>query len=148
MNPAREKVLPGAKLRVDHPIPDCRSRLLGDLELNRPVGFHLDHGGAVAHMASHGHVVDPEANQVATAQLAVDGEIEQREVATPLFELKPDADCPDVQRALLANQAPLIPGRFRKTNKRWDRGAHGLLLDPDHPATARLTPELPSEYES
>jgi hypothetical protein len=52
-------------------------------------------------------------DEITAAQLAVDREVEQSEVTFPAFELKPDPDCPDLlrlERALLADQATLVPG--------------------------------------
>jgi hypothetical protein len=87
--------------------------LFGDFELDRSAGFPLDHRGAVPDSAPDAHIADLEPHEVAAPQLAVEGQIEQSEVASTLFELKPDADCPDLlwlQRALLADEAVLVPG--------------------------------------
>ena len=67
--------------------------------------------------------------------------LNKREIALPTLKLKPDPDCPDIfrlERALLADQAALVPGRLRKADKGWDRSVHGRLLDPDRaPPSAR-----------
>jgi len=55
--------------------------LLHDLELNRPAGLVLDNRRPVSHAASRRDVVDPKVNEIAAAQLAIDGEIEQRQIA-------------------------------------------------------------------
>jgi hypothetical protein len=113
MKAAREEVLPVPWNAIGDPIADCCSGLFGDFELDRSAGFPLDHCGAVPDSAPDAHVVDLEPHEVTAPQLAVEGQIEQSEVASTLFELKPDADCPDLlwfQRALLADEAALVPG--------------------------------------
>src|SRR3546814_1448786 len=58
-------------------------------------------------IASRRNVLHFEGDEITAAQLAVNGKIEQRQVAPPPVELKPGADRPDVlrpQRRLLANQ--------------------------------------------
>ena len=95
------------------PIADCCSGLFGDLELDGSAGFPLDHHGAVPYSVPDAHVVDLKPHEITAPQLAVDGQIEQSEIASALFELKPDADCPDffwLQRTLLADKPALIPG--------------------------------------
>jgi hypothetical protein len=49
--------------------------------------------------------VDAESNQIAAAQLAVDGEVEQREFPGSMIQLQPNPDSPDLfqfERRLLA----------------------------------------------
>lgn len=70
-------------------------------------------------MSSNAYVVDPEPHEVAAAQFAIDREIEEGKVTAMVFELEPDPYCPDLlrfERALLADEAPLVPGHLRKTN--------------------------------
>ena len=55
---------------------------------------------------------DPEADEVAATQLAVDSQIEKRELAHPVFHLKAHPKCPDVldfERGLLAHDLALVP---------------------------------------
>ena len=59
------------------------------------------------------HVAHPQADEVTPSQLAVDREVEHGEVAHSVSVLQMDADGPDVfglERRLLANQLPLVPG--------------------------------------
>jgi hypothetical protein len=41
-------------------------------------------------------IVDPEAHQIAAAQLAVDGEVEQCELPRSMIQLQPNPDSPDL----------------------------------------------------
>jgi hypothetical protein len=113
MKAAREEVLPVRWNAIGDPIAECRSGLFSDFELDRSAGFPLDYRGAVPDSAPDAHVADLEPNEVTAPQLAVEGQIEQSEIASTLFELRPDADRPDLlwlQRALLADKAALVPG--------------------------------------
>jgi len=115
--------------------------LFGNLELNRSAGFPLDHGGAILNAASDAHVAYPQPHEIATPQLAIDCEIEEREVASTPLKLEPNADGPDLfrfERAFLPREASLVPRSFCKANERWDRGAHDCLLDPTAPAPAQV----------
>ena len=91
---AREDV--GASIRRSRvqPLLQRGAGLLHDLEQNRPAGLVLDNRRPVSHAASRGDVVDPKANEIAAAQLAIDGEIEQRQIALALLHLKPDTNGP------------------------------------------------------
>ena len=74
----------------------------------------LDNRRPVSHAASRRDVVDPKANEIASAQLAIDGEIEQRQIAFALLHLKPDTNGPDFfwpQGTLLADEAAFVPRR-------------------------------------
>ena len=96
---ARKEVVIVPWSGIGQPIVDCCSGLFGDLELDRPPGFLLDYGGAVLHSVPDAYVAHPEPHEVATPLLAVDGEIEQSEVASALFKLEPDANCPHLLRS-------------------------------------------------
>jgi hypothetical protein len=61
-----------------------------------------------------GDIADAQRDQVAAAQLAVDGEVEEGEVAQLVRQLQanPDrSDLPHFQRRLGAGQLALVPGR-------------------------------------
>jgi hypothetical protein len=101
-----------AVLKIRDPVSDREPRLFGDFELDRPAGLLLDHGRAIPHRAADTHVIDPQGDQIAAAQLAVDRQVEQREIALSNLKLKPDPDGPDLfrlERALLTDQAALVP---------------------------------------
>jgi hypothetical protein len=108
--------------------------LFRDLKLDGPAGLSLNDAGAVSYLAVNANVVNVQPHEAATAQLAVDGEIEQCKVAPAPLKLEPNAGCPDLlrfQRAFLANQLALVPWASRKAHQGGDRGVHDSLLDPN-----------------
>jgi len=55
-------------------------------------------------MTAQDHVLDAKADQIAAAQLAIDGEVEERKLPDSMFELQSNPDRPDLlqlQRGLL-----------------------------------------------
>ena len=90
---------------------DRVSRLLGDLKLHRPLGLLLHDNRARGDVTALDHIVDAKPDQVASAQLAVDGEVEQREFPGSMIQLQSNPDGPDLlqfQRGLLPEQVPLF----------------------------------------
>ena len=60
-----------------------------------------------------GDVANAKIDEVAAAQLAVDGEIEHRQISNLMGVLKMNVDSPDIlglERRLLLNQASFVPG--------------------------------------
>ena len=58
------------------------------------------------------HITNAKPNQIASPQLAVDGEVEQREFSGSPGQLQPNPDGPDLfqlQRGLLAEQLAPVP---------------------------------------
>jgi hypothetical protein len=45
-------------------------------------------------------IAEPERNEVASAKLAVDAQVEERELAHSVFHLKTNSKCPDVLESL------------------------------------------------
>ena len=86
---AREQISPVPCVDVGEPVPDRCSGRFGDFEPDRSTGLPLDHSGTVSHLATDANVVDLQPYKVAAPQLAVDGEIEQGEVALTVLQLKP-----------------------------------------------------------
>jgi hypothetical protein len=82
---AREQISPVPCVDVGEPVSDRCSGLFGDFELDRSASFPLDHDGTVSHLAADANVVDLQPHKVAAPQLAVDGEIEQGEVALTML---------------------------------------------------------------
>jgi hypothetical protein len=65
------------------------------------------------------HIVNVKRHKVAPAQLAVDGEIEQREFPDSMIQLQSNPDGPDLlqlQRWLLADQLPFVPWYYTPLN--------------------------------
>ncbi len=94
------------------PGSDRVPRLLGDLELHRPVRLLLHDNRAWGDMTALEHIANVKPHQVAPAQLAVDGEIEQREFPGLMIQLQSNPDGLDLlqlQRRLLADQLPFVP---------------------------------------
>jgi hypothetical protein len=87
--------------------------VLGRLEHHRPAGLLLAHGRAGNGEALRRNVGDPQGDQVAAAQLAVDAEVEQRQIADAAGQLQCIADGPDMfqpQRRFGADQLAPVPG--------------------------------------
>src|SRR6266496_948333 len=70
------------------PSTDRVPRLFGDLELHRPLGLLLHDNRAWGDMTALEHIADVKPHQVAPAQLAVDGEIEQCEFPGSMIQLQ------------------------------------------------------------
>jgi hypothetical protein len=58
-------------------LADRRPSLWSDLELHRPAGLPLNVHAPVLHLSSGRDVLDPQGDEIAAAELAVDCEIEQ-----------------------------------------------------------------------
>src|SRR5690606_34253451 len=109
------------------------ARRFGDLEANRLARLALGDGGALLDSPRREDVADLQADQVAAPKLAVDSHIEQRQVASVVCHLQADSDRPYVfrqQRALLADDAPLVPGRMFSPEYWKIVGGHGVTSCP------------------
>src|SRR6516164_2539238 len=73
---AREQVAPIPELDLRQPVMDRGPGLLHDFELDRSPRLFLDHGATVSHPAAGAYVVDLQADEIATSELAVDREVE------------------------------------------------------------------------
>jgi hypothetical protein len=73
---------------------DRLSRLLGELEPDRTTGLLLADRCSIKRGAVGGHVTDVHSHDIVAAQFAVDGEVEQREIADAPFELQLRPDRP------------------------------------------------------
>ena len=79
------------------------------------------------------HVADVKPHQIAPAQLAVDGEVEQREFPGSMIQLQSNPDGLDLfqlQGRLLADQLPFVPRYYPPVSLGGgvDSGMHEWLL--------------------
>jgi hypothetical protein len=86
-NAARKKELLRPQMGDGNPRVDRVPRLLGDLKLNRALGFLLHNDRAGGDMAALHHVLHAKSDQIAPAQLAVNRKIEQREFPVSMIQL-------------------------------------------------------------
>ena len=78
--------------------------------LHRSLGLPLHHNRTGCDVTTLDHVVNAKPYQVAPSQLAVDGEVEQREFPGSMIQLQSNSDGPDLfrlQGRLLADQLAL-----------------------------------------
>jgi hypothetical protein len=112
--------------------------MLGQLEPDGLPGLPLAHNRAVDGLSMRSNVLDLQADHVATAQLAVDRQVEYRQVACSPLDLELGPDRPDVLRSewrLRSDQLALIPGcRLRL---RGDRAL--VILHGASPLLQRIT---------
>src|SRR5215216_1954630 len=81
--------------------------------LTGPPSFLLSNRCAIRRVAAGGDILDPDCDDVAAAKLAVDRQIEHREVANSTFDLELRPDRPDMfrsQRRLGSCQLAFVPG--------------------------------------
>src|SRR3977135_4088913 len=86
---------------------------LAQFKSDRPPGFPLSDRCAIRRVAAGGDILDPDGDDVTAAKLAVDRQIEHREVANSAFDLELRPDRPDVfgsQRRLCSGQLALVQG--------------------------------------
>jgi len=84
-----------------------------NLELHWPAGLLLDYRRAIANSPASEHVIDPQPDEIAAPELAVDRQIEHRKIASAALHLQLYSNGPDIlrlQRALLTDQASPVPG--------------------------------------
>lgn len=86
--------------------------MFGDFKLHRSSGLALRDPRSRPHLVALHHVFDPQVDEIAAAQLAINGQIEERQVTHAVGNLKPDANGPNfagLQRRLLARHPTFIP---------------------------------------
>jgi hypothetical protein len=84
---AWEETSARASVQGDEPLADSSAGLLGDLELHRPASFLLNDSRAIPNSPADEHVIDPQPDEVAAPELAVDRQIEHRKIALALLHL-------------------------------------------------------------
>jgi hypothetical protein len=98
-------------------VVDCLPRLLCHFEANRLSRFLLSDRCPINGGSMGGNVFDLERDDIATAQLAVDGQIEHCQIARLSCTLKPGAYQPDVlrlERLLCSDYFAFIPRRVSR----------------------------------
>src|SRR5215469_332606 len=71
-------------------------RLLTHLKPNRLTGLLLPDRRPIEGVSTGGNILDPEGNNIATAQFAIDGKIEHGQVPGLSFDLEFRSDGPDM----------------------------------------------------
>lgn len=90
-----------------------------DLELNWALGLVLHDDGSGGHLVTMRHITHFERNQVSSAKLAVDAEVEECELTDPTFHLKTYSQGPDVlhlEGSLLPDDLILVPRLMMNSN--------------------------------
>ncbi len=91
---------------------DRLAGLIGQLKPNRPTGFLLSDRGAIHRIAARGDVLHAYRDDVATAQLAVDRQVEEGQIPLLALDLQLGPDRPHVARAqrwLSTDELALVP---------------------------------------
>ena len=78
--PMRSCSVPIASVEGGKPLADSDTGLFGDFELNRSASLLLDYRRSIVDPPAGAHVVDFKPNEVAAPELAVNGQIEHREI--------------------------------------------------------------------
>jgi hypothetical protein len=93
-----------------HGLP-CR---LGNFELNRPLSLLLQHNRPRGHGLAVADIPHPQLDEVAGAEFAVYGQVEQGKLSAPTSELQTDANGSNLfplEGGLLTDELALVPGR-------------------------------------
>jgi hypothetical protein len=112
----RKQALPRLEAAAAKIVVERLPGLLSQFEPDGPSGLLLANVGPVDGVAVGRHVIDIEGNEITTTQLAVDGQIEHRQIAHTLCKLQIGPNCPDVtwsQWRFGAGDLALIPRRSR-----------------------------------
>ena len=136
----RPEVLRPDHRRVVQPCRDGLAGPLGDLETNRVPGLGLDDRGALLDLTCCEDIRDLQAYEVTAAQLAVDCEVEQREVPDAVRDLEAHPNSPDVfrqERTFLADETALVPGAPFGADGGKVCSRHGASSAPPHPPRRR-----------
>ena len=145
VKPAREQEGAADHLRPLHPLRDRSSGVFRDFELNGAARLALDDRYAFADTIADNELGDPQTDEVAAPQLAVDGEIEQSEIARVAREFEARTDRPDLfrqQRPFLANEPATVPrASLRLDGGELDFGHETFSIRPSRPRRQhRVTP--------
>src|SRR6266446_6150271 len=111
--PARKQIILALERRVSYPGEDRFSGELSDFELNRPLCLLLHDDRARGDSIAMSDIANAQLHEIAAAQLAVDRQVEQRELALAIAQLEANAYCPNLpefERCLLPDQLSVAPG--------------------------------------
>ena len=81
---------------MPNPSEDRFAGGLSDLELDGALCLLLHDDGSCCDPLTVGDIADTKLYEIAAAQFAVDGQIEQREFALAITQLEPDSNGPDI----------------------------------------------------
>jgi len=101
------------EVRPSDPRSQRIARLLGDFKLNGTLGFLLHDDRSRSDAIAIRDIPNSRLDQVAGSQLAVDGQIEQRQLPNAIGKLQSNPDGPDVlerERCLLTDELAFVPG--------------------------------------
>ena len=90
--PAWEGIVINSAATTLEPCHQASSYVASQFELNRPVRLWLDDSRASPDLTAGNQVADLEFYQVTAAQLAVDGEVEQRSVSDSLLAIEKETN--------------------------------------------------------
>jgi hypothetical protein len=76
-----------------------QTRLLSQFKTNGSAGLLLPDCRTIESVAIRRHVIDPDRNDITTAQLTIDSKVEQRDIARAFFHMQLGSDRPDVARS-------------------------------------------------
>jgi hypothetical protein len=113
MKSARKQELVSDHFRRLDPVGQSFSRVFSKFKLHRLVRLALNDGHAITDSVVPNKICNVERDQVATAQLAIDCDIEQSQIAKIARKFKACADGPNLfwqQWSLLADEATFVPG--------------------------------------
>jgi hypothetical protein len=135
--PARKQIVFGFQSRVSDPGEDRFSGRFRDFELNWPLRFLLHDDRARGDSIAVSDIANAQLHEIAAAQLAVDRQIEQRELALPIGQLEPNPNCPNVpefERCFLPDELALVPGIAAASFNDWCQHLELLLFDKEFKA--------------
>jgi hypothetical protein len=92
MDAAWEQIFSLVQCMLRHPGVDCLPGLLGQFKLNGTTSFLLHNNGTLSDAAGYDNITDPQGHQVTTAELAVNGQVEESQVSRLPMDLEQDSD--------------------------------------------------------
>ena len=138
METARPKVFGPDHQRFFHRPGYGLPGALGELETEQSLCLALDNGNAFLDLAGGIHTGHLENNKITASQLAVDCEVEERNVAVVLCDRETNADGPNMlwhEWAFLPYDAPLVPSGTKRATGRFVGNRQDGSSDPPRPAT-------------